>query len=81
MTRTTSIPDDHHDLPPSAKLVYTVLDYADEPLTQQEIRERSALTGRTARYALERLEERGLIESRPSVTDARQQLYKPSPSP
>jgi DNA-binding MarR family transcriptional regulator len=62
------------DLPPSAKLVYKVLEY-DGPLTQKRIVEESMLSARTVRYALERLEECGRVEQRVYFQDARQSLY------
>ena len=63
------------DLPPSAKLVYKVLEY-DGPLTQKGIVEESMLSARTVRYALERLDEVGVIEEDVYFADARQNLYK-----
>ncbi|WP_336345732.1 helix-turn-helix transcriptional regulator [Halalkalicoccus ordinarius] len=62
------------DLPPSAKLVFVTLKRHGS-LTQREIREESLLVARTARYALSRLEEEGLIEVRISFRDARQRIY------
>ena len=63
------------DLPPSAKLVFKVLEY-DGPLTQQAITEESLLAGRTVRFALDRLEECGHVEERVYAADARQRLYE-----
>jgi len=63
------------DLPPSAKLVYKVLEY-DGPLTQKGIVEESMLSARTVRYALERLDEVGVIEEDVYFADARQNLYQ-----
>jgi DNA-binding Lrp family transcriptional regulator len=63
------------DLPPSAKLVYKVLEY-DGPLTQKGIVEESMLSARTVRYALERLDEIGVIEEDVYFADARQNLYE-----
>jgi DNA-binding MarR family transcriptional regulator len=62
------------DLPPSAKLVFTVLAH-EEPLTQKQVAEESRLSGRTARYALGRLKEIGAINEKMSFMDARQMLY------
>jgi len=62
------------DLPPSAKLVAKVLEYEDT-LTQSEIADETLLPARTVRYALTRLEDEGLVESRFSFTDARKRLY------
>ncbi|MCG1004943.1 MarR family transcriptional regulator [Halobacterium noricense] len=62
------------DLPPSAKLVAKVLEY-HEGLTQSELAEKTLLPDRTVRYALTRLEEEGLVESRYLLSDARKQVY------
>ncbi|GAA0659624.1 MULTISPECIES: MarR family transcriptional regulator [Salarchaeum] len=62
------------DLPPSAKLVAKVLEYEDT-LTQSEIADETLLPARTVRYALTRLEDEGLVDSRFSFTDARKRLY------
>ena len=63
------------DLPPSAKLVYKVLEY-NGPLTQKGIVEESMLSARTVRYALERLDEVGIIQEDVYFADARQNLYE-----
>jgi len=63
------------DLPPSAKLVYKVLEY-DGPLTQKGIVEESMLSARTVRYALERLDDIGAVEEDVYFADARQNLYE-----
>jgi predicted transcriptional regulator len=63
------------DLPPSAKLVYKVLEYKG-PLTQKGIVEESMLSARTVRYALERLEDIGIVEEDVYFADARQNLYE-----
>ena len=63
------------DLPPSAKLVYKVLEY-DGPLTQKGIVEESMLSARTVRYALERLDEVGVVDEDVYFADARQNLYE-----
>ncbi len=62
------------ELPPSAKLVARVLE-AEGALPQGELAEESLLPERTVRYALNRLEERDLVEARYSLTDARKQVY------
>ncbi len=66
------------DLPPSAKLVYKVLEY-NGPLTQKGIVEESMLSARTVRYALERLETIGAVEEDVYFADARQNLYEIDP--
>ena len=62
------------DLPPSAKLVAKVLDYNDT-LTQSELAEETLLPPRTVRYALNRLEDAGVVDSRFSFSDARKRIY------
>lgn len=62
------------DLPPSAKLVAKVLEY-NERLTQSELADETLLPPRTVRYALTRLEDAELVESRFSFTDARKRIY------
>ncbi|USZ69880.1 hypothetical protein NGM10_15865 (plasmid) [Halorussus salilacus] len=64
------------DLPPSSKLVFKVLE-EDAPLTQRQIRERALLPARTARDALTKLKDEGLVEERLYVPDARKRLYAP----
>ena len=66
---TESDEDGIADLPPSAKLVYKVLEY-DGPLTQKGIVKESMLSARTVRYALERLDEVGVIEEDVYFADA-----------
>lgn len=61
-------------LPPSAKLVFKVLEYNDA-LTQSQLAEETLLPARTVRYALTRLEDVGVVESRFSFSDARKRLY------
>jgi predicted transcriptional regulator len=72
---TESDEEDIADLPPSAKLVYKVLEY-NGPLTQKGIVQESMLSARTVRYALERLDEIGVIEEDVYFADARQNLYE-----
>ena len=62
------------DLPPSAKLVAKSLEYNDS-LTQSQLAEETLLPGRTVRYALSRLEEVGVVDSRFSFSDARKRVY------
>jgi DNA-binding MarR family transcriptional regulator len=65
---------DVRDLPPSAKLVAKVLDY-NETLSQSQLAEETLLPPRTVRYALTRLEDADVVESRFSFSDARKRLY------
>jgi DNA-binding MarR family transcriptional regulator len=82
MSTTEAVPDDGtsdrwadvRDLPPSAKLVAKVLDY-HETLSQSQLTEETLLPPRTVRYALTRLEDAGVLESRFSFSDARKRLY------
>lgn len=62
------------DLPPSAKLVAKVLEYNDG-LTQQQLSAETLLPTRTVRYALTRLDDAGVVESRISFADARKRVY------
>lgn len=62
------------ELPPSAKLVAKVLEYRGT-LTQSELAEETLLPSRTVRYALTRLDEADIVESRFSFTDARKRIY------
>ncbi|WIV67626.1 MarR family transcriptional regulator [Natrialbaceae archaeon AArc-T1-2] len=66
--------EDVRELPPSAKLVAKVLEYNDT-MTQQEIAEETLLPTRTVRYALNRLDEEHVVDSRFSFSDARKRLY------
>ena len=63
------------NLPPSAKLVYKVLEQADAPLTQSQIREQALLPARTTRDALSKLDDQGLVVEQLYVPDARKRLY------
>ena len=63
------------DVPPSAKLVYKVLEY-DGALTQKQIVEQSMLSQRTVRDALARLREIGAVTEEVYIPDARQNLYE-----
>ena len=62
------------DLPPSAKLVAKVLEYNDT-LTQSQLADETMLPPRTVRYALSRLEDAGVVDSRFSFADARKRIY------
>ncbi|WP_135829365.1 winged helix-turn-helix domain-containing protein [Halorussus halobius] len=63
------------DAPPSAKLVVKVLEYADEPLTQGEISDRTRLSPRTVRSSIKRLKQQDVVEERVYIPDARKQIY------
>ena len=63
------------DLPPSAKLVATVLAHEGE-LTQAALAEETLLPPRTVRSGLSELDSAGLLTSRISFMDARQRIYE-----
>lgn len=65
------------DVPPSAKLVFKVLEY-DAPLTQSELRDRTRLTKRTTRHALSILTDANLVDEEVYLPDARMRQYRPS---
>jgi|GEM_PF-777770 len=62
------------DQPPSAKLVAKVL-AGESDLSQDAIVEESLLPRRTVSYALNRLEDAGLVSARRHVDDPRRQRY------
>jgi len=74
ITTTAEMWDAISDLPPSAKLIAKVLEY-NGTLTQSELVERSRLSPRTTRQAIQKLEDAGVVESEISLADARQKLY------
>lgn len=63
-----------HALPPSAKLVLTVIEH-DGGMTQAELADQTRLPRRTVRDATARLQDIGVVEERPYYRDARQSLY------
>lgn len=62
------------ELPPSAKLVYMVIQYHG-PQTQKQLVDETKLSGRTVRHALGHLEDAGIVESEIHIPDARQKMY------
>ena len=70
----TEFRDRLRELPPSAKLVAKVLE-TDSPMSQGQLADESLLPDRTVRYALNRLDDEGLVNSRYSFKDARKQVY------
>jgi DNA-binding MarR family transcriptional regulator len=62
-------------IPPSGKLVYKVLEYQDEPLSQSEIGDESRLSERTVRHALSELEGYDLVQEFDDLQDGRRNLY------
>lgn len=63
------------ELPPSAKLVYKVLEI-EETLTQSQLATETRLSGRTVRDALGRLRAADLVDEEVYLMDARQKLYR-----
>ena len=61
-------------LPPSAKLVYKVLETGGQ-FTQKDLIRETSLPVRTVRYALSRLKEEKILIERHYFIDARQSLY------
>ena len=70
-------PDALEDLPPSAKLVYLVLEQQGEATTT-ELSEKTLLPPRTVRYALRVLRNHDLVERRLDYGDARKRPYRPT---
>lgn len=78
MSKSHLAPDDVADLRslrPSARLVYIVLEI-DGELDQGELVDRTFLSSRSVRRAVDDLEDEGLIEERVSAEDARRRLYR-----
>jgi DNA-binding MarR family transcriptional regulator len=63
------------DLPPSAKLVATVLAH-EGGLTQAALAAETLLPPRTVRSGLSELESAGVLTTRISFMDARQRIYE-----
>ena len=61
-------------LPPSAKLVYKVLETGGL-LTQKDLIRETSLPSRTVRYAINRLKDEQFLIERHYFIDARQSLY------
>ena len=75
LRKTETAEDVAHELPPSAKLVFKVLEYRGQ-LSQKEIIEETMLPPRTVRYALSLLMSEGLVTKKLSLRDSRQGFYK-----
>lgn len=63
------------DLPPSAKVVYLVLQ-ADDELTRSALQSRTALPPQTLDDGLAALRDVGVVRRRTATGDARYSLYK-----
>ncbi|MDD4300495.1 MAG: winged helix-turn-helix domain-containing protein [Methanomicrobium sp.] len=72
---TTVNPVNKTRLPPSAKVVLTVLEDG-KPKTFKDMTDEVGIAPRTIRYALKRLKESGLIIEKFNFRDARQVLYQ-----
>lgn len=70
----TDLRDAVTDLPPSAKLVFVVLERHDR-LTQSKLAEETLLPQRTVRYALDELRDAGVLREELNIMDARQRFY------
>jgi|AntDeeMetagen285_2_1112576.scaffolds.fasta_scaffold01056_6 DNA-binding MarR family transcriptional regulator len=66
------------DAPPSAKLVHWELE-RNGPATQGQLSDRTLLSQRTVRSALDALEDAGLVEKEIYVPDARKKVYHAEP--
>ncbi|WP_235027990.1 helix-turn-helix domain-containing protein [Halorubrum sp. JWXQ-INN 858] len=67
-------------LPPSAKLVYYVLD-AEGRLDQTGLAAETRLSTRTVRFAVEKLSAAELVDEGFCPTDARRSVYETAPGP
>ena len=74
LRKTETAEDVAHELPPSAKLVFKVLEYQGQ-LSQREIIDETMLPPRTVRYALSLLMNEGLVTKKISLRDSRHGLY------
>ncbi|MFB6132568.1 MAG: ArsR family transcriptional regulator [Halanaeroarchaeum sp.] len=74
-TRATVRRDELRELPPGARLVAKVLEY-NGTLSPSDIAEKTLLPARTVRDAVGRREDRGVVTSRHSFSDARKRLYR-----
>lgn len=70
-----SQPDSLRELPPSAKLVYKVLE-EEGRLTQKQLANHTLLPSRTVRSALDKIEGKDLLRERVNIRDARQSVYQ-----
>ncbi len=64
-------------LPPSAKLVYYVLEHEGR-LDQTGLAEETRLSTRTVRFAIQKLADADLVEEGLCPTDARRSVYEPA---
>lgn len=62
------------DLPPSSKLVFKMLQYNGE-MKMAELIEETLLCERTTHFAVNRLIDAEVIDERPCLQDARQEIY------
>ena len=63
----TDLPPALTDAPVSSLYIHHILEEADRPLTTPELAERTGMSERTTRRAVERLRDRDVIETQPAV--------------
>lgn len=74
MNGSDDITDRLADLPPSAKLVFTVLRY-EGPLTASQLQAKTRLKAPTVCGAINRLETAGIVAAETDITDPRKAIY------
>jgi len=72
----TALPDPVRETAPNVRLVYTALEAADGPLTNDDLVERTGVSLRGLQHALSTLRDRGLAESRTDPEDRRRRLHE-----
>lgn len=65
----TALPEPVRDTSPNVRLVYAALDAAEDPLTSDDLVERTGVSRRGLDHALSTLRDRGLAESRTDPED------------
>ncbi|AXR79007.1 helix-turn-helix domain-containing protein [Natrarchaeobaculum sulfurireducens] len=68
-------PSDLEDLPPSAKLVYKILEYEDRPLPTPEIADEAHLPESTVRHAIRRLDDADTIVWKNDLSSPGRKVY------
>ena len=69
------VPEALADLPPSAKLTWSIVEL-EGPISREEVIDRSRLPTRTVADALKRLREDDVVERAVSLEDSRVRLYR-----
>ena len=70
-----TITEEKKRIPPSAKVVYDLLE-KNGPLTAKDILRQCSLAPRTVRYALKKLLDAKMIKRLPNLSDMRQNVYR-----